>query len=94
LNRADAPLSSESDQPVLLSYHWRDKAGEITVWDGLRTFLSRTLHRNDREELLLNVRAPEQAGEYVLEITLVKEHVTWYDDLISGLPFRIETTVR
>lgn len=93
VNRGGARLSSEADQPVLLSYHWRDEAGETVVWDGLRTFLPRTLDRNDREELLLNVRAPENEGSYFLDITLVKEHVAWYDELISGLPLRIKTKV-
>jgi SAM-dependent methyltransferase len=94
VNRGDAPLSSESDQPFLLSYHWRHETGETVVWDGLRTLLPRTLRRDDREELVLNVRAPEQAGVYFLEITVLKEHVTWYDDLIPGLPLRIKATVQ
>lgn len=93
VNRGDALLSSETDQAFLLSYHWRDEAGETLVWDGLRTYLPRALYRNDREELLLNVQAPETAGAYFLDITLLKEHVNWYDDLIPGLPLRIKTKV-
>lgn len=93
VNRAEACVSSEPDDLFLLSYHWRDEAGETVVWDGLRTFLPRTLYRNDREELLLNVQAPETAGSYFLDVTILKEHVSWYDDLIPGLPLRIKTRV-
>jgi SAM-dependent methyltransferase len=94
VNRGAAPLSCESDQPFLLSYHWRRETGETEIWDGLRTLLPRTLRRGDREDLLMNVRAPKQPGVYFLEITVLKEHVTWYDDLISGLPLSIKATVQ
>jgi hypothetical protein len=78
---------------VLVSYHWRDESGEMITWDGLRTYLPRTLHRGDHEDLVMNVRTPDRAGSYWLEVSLLKEHVTWYDDLISGLPLRIKTKV-
>jgi hypothetical protein len=92
-NRGEAPLSSSTDQPVLISYHWRHESGEMIAWDGLRTYLPRTLHRGDHEDLIMNVRTPDLAGSYWLEVSLLKEHVTWYDDLISGLPLRIKTKV-
>jgi len=93
LNCGEASLSSSTDRPVLVSYHWRDESGEMITWDGLRTYLPRTLHRGDHEDLVMNVRTPDRAGSYWLEISLLKEHVTWYDDLISGLPLRIKTKV-
>ena len=92
-NCGEAPLSSSTDQPVLVSYHWRDESGETIDWDGLRTYLPRTLHRGDHEDLVMTVRAPDGAGSYWLEVSILKEHVTWYDDLIGGLPLRIKTKV-
>lgn|GEM_PF-319943 len=94
INRSNARLSSATNQPVLLSYHWRDNSDKTVVWDGLRTYLPRTLSKGDREDLMMAVRAPDQAGSYWLDLSILKEHVTWYDDLIPGLPLRIKTTVR
>jgi SAM-dependent methyltransferase len=93
VNAGKVPLSSSTHQPLLLSYHWRNRSDELIVWDGLRTSLLRTLFPGDREDLLLTVRVPADVGQYVLDITILQEHVTWYDDIIPGLPLRIETTV-
>ena len=51
------------------------------------------LGKNDSEELLLSVRAPENPGQYVLELTLVRENVEWLDETIPGLLIKIDTTV-
>jgi SAM-dependent methyltransferase len=93
VNRGEIPLSSSTPQPLLLSYHYRNESDETVVWDGLRTSLLRTLYPGDREDLLLTVRVPAEAGQYVLDITILKEHVTWYDDIIQGLPLRIKMIV-
>jgi SAM-dependent methyltransferase len=84
VNAGKVPLSSSTQQPLLLSYHWRNKSDELIVWDGLRTSLLRTLFPGDREDLLLTVRVPADVGQYVLDITILQEHVTWYDDIIPG----------
>ena len=93
VNEGQVSLSSASEYPVLLSYHWKNELDELTEWDGLRTPLLRTLHSGDHEDLLMAIRAPSEAGQYTLDITLLKEHVTWYHDLIPGLPLRIRATV-
>lgn len=93
VNRGEVPLSSSTQQPLLLSYHCRNEADEPVVWDGLRTSLPRILYPGDREDLLLTVRVPAEAGQYLLDITILKEHVTWYDDIIPGLPLGIKMTV-
>lgn len=93
-NQGGVPMSSFSAYPALLSYRWRFNTGEIVVPDGLRTSLPRTLYIGDREDLLMNVRAPASLGSYVLEITLVEEHLRWHEDESAGLPIRIETLVK
>jgi SAM-dependent methyltransferase len=92
-NVSTVPLSSFSSRPVHVGYHWRRNSGEMDTWDGIRTSLPRTLYDGDEESLLIFVRAPSSAGEYVLEITLVEEGTAWYDDKIEGLPLRIQTSV-
>jgi hypothetical protein len=93
VNLTDTPVSSFSASPVLVSYHWKRQSGEIAVWDGLRTFLPRVLYKGDADEILLAVRAPLDPGDYVLEVSLLEEGHSWYDDRIDGLPLRIETIV-
>jgi SAM-dependent methyltransferase len=93
VNKGAAPLSSSAQHPIVLSYHWCVNSGEPVVWDGLRTVLPRTLYRDDRENLLLSVRVPAEPGIHMLEISLLAEHLTWYDDKLPGLPLRIETVV-
>ena len=51
------------------------------------------MSKGDKEYLLLVIQAPVEPGAYVLEITMVKESVMWYEDQISGIPLRIETVV-
>jgi len=93
VNLGETPLSSFSTAPVVLSYHWRQKSGEVAIWDGIRTSLPRTLSKGDKEDLLLVIQAPVEPGAYVLEITMLKESVVWYDYKIPGIPLRIETVV-
>jgi len=51
---------------------------------GLRTPLPGTLVPGERMTALLRVRAPAQAGSYVLRATLVQEGVAWFDELDPG----------
>jgi hypothetical protein len=63
---------------VFVSYHWlRD--GKLAVWDGERTVLPRDLRAGSRATLSARVTTPVEAGSYVLTITLVHEHVTWFE---------------
>jgi hypothetical protein len=87
------PVSSTSEPPLMLSYHWRDARGEPVVWDGLRTPLPRPLFDGEREEVIVGVEAPPAAGLYQLEITLLSEGRLWYEDVMPGLPLRIGAAV-
>jgi SAM-dependent methyltransferase len=93
VNRGQSPLSSHTEFPLLLSYHWRRASGEAAVWDGLRTALPRALYAGDEEDLLVAVRAPAEPGRYVLELAVVREGLKWYDDELTAPPPRIETVV-
>jgi hypothetical protein len=91
--RRGGPLSSTSEPPLLLSYHWRDARGELAVWDGLRTPFPRPLFDGEREEVVIGVEAPAEPGQYQLEVTLLSEGVRWYEDEMPNLPLRIEANV-
>jgi SAM-dependent methyltransferase len=93
VNLGEAPISSFSAPPVILSYHWKRKSGEVAVWDGLRTALPRVMHKGDSDDVFVAVRAPEKPGDYLLELSMLEEGIAWYDDSVVGLPLRIETVV-
>lgn len=93
VNLSEVPLSPYSSLPLFLGYHWRKSSGELVLWDGIRTPLPLVLHKGDEEEVLVMVQAPEKPGNYVLEISMVREGVTWYDGQVPGLPLRIEAVI-
>ncbi|MGA3098418.1 MAG: hypothetical protein ABSF25_18345 [Bryobacteraceae bacterium] len=78
-NTAGAILSSRYTQPVHMTYHWRTRDGKIVVWDGVRTGLPCDLEPGDAVECLLTVAAPEQEGEYVLQLAVVQDGVAWFE---------------
>lgn len=84
--------SNGQTAPVFLSYHWADKAGNITVHEGLRTSLPRPVAPGDRCHASLRVQVPEQAGSCRLLIDLIEEGVTWFSGAGSPhlqVPFRV-----
>ena len=83
-NTSSVTWPSKPDQKnrhaVNLSYHWLNRKGETVVFDGLRTPLPRDLGPGDSVALKAAIQAPEKAGTYTLEITLVQERVAWYPE--------------
>jgi hypothetical protein len=64
---------------VFVAYHWlRD--GRLILWDGERTSLPRDLEPGGRVSMSVRVTTPEGPGSYVLQITLVQELVTWFEN--------------
>lgn len=73
------------DHSVRLSYHWRRAGfhpglqGQICIWDGLQTHLDDDiLGPGGTMDGTMQVLAPEQAGDYLLEIDLVVDRVAWF----------------
>ncbi len=79
--------------PVNLGYHWRRETGQLDVWDGVRTRLPWALASGDVVDIPVTVRAPSQPGDYILELTLVQEQVSWLDDKSPNVPLRIPATI-
>lgn len=93
VNVSEVPLSPYAALPLFLGYHWRKNSGELVVWDGIRTPLPLVMQKGDEVEVLVMVQAPSEPGAYLLEISMVREGVTWYDDQVPGLPLRIEAVI-
>jgi hypothetical protein len=67
-------------QPLVrISHHWRTPAGAVTRYEGLRSPLPCTLGPGESAIVPVWVEAPRDAGDHLLEIDLVHEHVRWFD---------------
>ena len=65
-------------QPFALSYHIRQHDGRLIEYDGVRTPLPQRVAPGGRLSLQAVVRAPDVAGEYLLEWDMLQEDVTWF----------------
>ncbi|MBM4420447.1 MAG: hypothetical protein FJ034_02445 [Chloroflexi bacterium] len=72
--------------PVALSYHWIDSAGQAAVWDGARTKLAGDVAPGASAPLQANIKFPAAGGTYTLRWDLVEEGVTWFS--AKGVPTR------
>jgi len=74
------PSFKESDgkYDINLANHWLNESGKIIVNDDGREALPKILKPMEEVELLLTVTMPQDAGNYILELDLVHENVTWF----------------
>ena len=82
-NRTGRILSSQAKSLVFLSYHWFPDAlpgAEPLIWDSSRTPLRLTSGMN---HCIAHVVAPKEPGDYLLQIDLVEEGVTWFSQKAS-----------
>lgn len=85
--RAAAPLQ------LYLGNHWLDATGRDIVHDDGRAPLTRNLAPGETMELKLMVNAPKLAGNYILELDMLQEGVSWFASQGSPtirLPMKIE----
>jgi hypothetical protein len=77
---AEALHSRPPFLPVHLSYHWLDKeTRRMCVWDGYRSGLYPDAPANTTTLCPMMIVAPDEPGEYLLQISLVQEDVSWFD---------------
>jgi len=77
-NRGAITWPSSGDRPVNLTYKWLDADRNVVVADGLRTHLGREIAPYKEIELEARVQFPPEAGQYILQLDLVHEFVTWF----------------
>lgn len=78
------------DAPVRLGYHWLDASGKAVVWDGARIPLSRDVAPGRDMSFTVNVRAPDQDGEYQLVWDMVQDGgIGWFSG--HAVPPKSET---
>ena len=67
-----------SPYQVSLGNHWLDREGKIVVNDDGRGPLLRDLNPGELMEVLFTVNAPRLAGDYLLEMDMLQEGVSWF----------------
>ncbi len=72
-----AGRSADGFFQVNLGNHWLDAAGKDVKIDD-RIAMPRSLGPGEELDMALPVKAPDKAGDYVLEIDMVQEGVAWF----------------
>jgi hypothetical protein len=93
VNRSAVAWRAAGAARVQLSYHWRDAAGEVAVWDGERTPLPQDVAPGAAVRVETKVVAPSQPGRYLLELDPVFEHVAWFSERDESSVLRGEVEV-
>jgi hypothetical protein len=73
------PGRLDEDPPIRLSYRWLNPDGSVHTAEGPRSAFSRAVDPGECVLTPLHVEAPPAAGDYVLEVDVVHEHVRWFD---------------
>jgi len=73
-------ISASGTYPVYLGNHWRNRKGNLIVFDGGRANLPRHLQPSEEVEIELSVTSPPNPGSYILELDMVQELVSWFAD--------------
>lgn len=80
-NESKGDCIGEGTKSVHISYHWKRPDGEVVVFDGVRTPIpGRLVPKGASVRASAMVEAPKEEGEFLLELTLVQEHVCWFED--------------
>lgn len=69
---------ANSPKPLCASYHWKRPDGTLVLWDGVRTPITTDVAPGLNWEGDLWVNAPQEPGEYLLEIDMLQETVAWF----------------
>ena len=83
------PWSLDHWPAIRMAYRWLHPDGSIAVAEGRRTPFPRTVEPGDALLAPVEVIAPDEPGEYLLEIDVVHEHVRWF-----GCDARVRARVR
>src|SRR5258707_13051391 len=84
-SRDNVPWPATGANPMNLSYHVFDSAGNVVVWDGLRTGIGTDLAVGQSRSINVGYTAPAAVGTYTLAIDTVHEGVAWLSS--TGSPY-------
>jgi hypothetical protein len=88
-NAGSHPWSSKTGDPVNLSYRWLTPSGETLPIEGDRTPFPIDVDPGRGITVPLQVTAPQQAGDHVLQVQLVHENHRWIDEPVLRIPVTV-----
>ncbi len=101
INHSPHILHSLGEYPINWSYRWLDVQGQVILSSGHRTrIFPPALPAQLRKVTDLNtpyyvkIISPNQAGQFILQVTLVQEQVRWFDQSPIDLKLTQLITVR
>lgn len=78
--RNDGTRAWPGDGSVAFASHWRTLEGEVVLWEGHRTPVTRPVEPGESVELEALVVAPPSAGRAALQWDMVEEGVCWFSE--------------
>ncbi len=93
-NRGEVTWSP--DNGFAIAYHWFGADGGVVVWDGVRSPLLESLRPGEDRVVGATLRAPDRAGEYLLQWDVVQEGRLWISEVdttpVDLTPVRVAPT--
>ena len=71
--------SGHKENPVFMGYHLLDAAGNMVEFENIRTSFNRLIEPGDSIVVNLRIVAPSEAGDYYVQVDVVKEKITWFE---------------
>lgn len=94
MNATNAPLYSCPPFPVHLSYHWIHAATrQMIVFDGQRSGMFPCAPANAMSPWKMVVLAPNEPGEYILQMTVVQDGIQWFDNVNPAILVEVVISV-
>jgi SpoIID/LytB domain protein len=91
-NAGAVPWNATGANLVDLSYHWTNAAGQVVVWDGVRTTLVADVAAGASTTVAAKITTPSVQDSYTLTVDLVREGVAWFASL-GAVPLKLQTLV-
>lgn len=81
IGKATWESAAHSINPVNFAYIWYDQKGNMILRNEKRVPLPQDIPHNHKLTLDAVIESPDEPGEYVLQLDLVKEHQFWFSEL-------------
>jgi hypothetical protein len=86
INETSENLHPHPPLGVYLAYHWIYKINRrMAMFEGHRTGLFPFAPANTTIDWRMSVMAPNEPGEYILQITMIQEGVGWFENIRPGI---------
>jgi len=77
-NESNIDWINFNEHRISISYHWLNQNNNIVDYNGVRTNLPEAILSNSTISLNMAVVSPDKAGNYVLELDMIQEGITWF----------------